>query len=84
MTEYQSELLAFIEEEFQKYSLMPTDNSQAKRDKKEFINGLMTAARVIGVGYDELNLIVKSTASRGVKGIEYDLSTPAYIRQQNK
>lgn len=84
MTEYQSELLAFIEEEFQKYNLMPIDNSQAKRDKKEFINGLMTAARVVGVGYDELNLIVKSTTRGGVKGIEYDLSTPAYIRQKNK
>ncbi|WP_394142900.1 hypothetical protein [Vibrio chagasii] len=84
MTEYQSELLAFIEEEFQKYNLMPIDNSQAKRDKKEFINGLMTAARVVGVGYDELNLIVKSTTRGGVKSIEYDLSTPAYIRQKNK
>ncbi|TKF78441.1 hypothetical protein FCV62_12205 [Vibrio kanaloae] len=55
----------------------------SKDNKKEFINGLMTAARVVGVGYDELNLIVKYTASRGVKGIEYDLSTPAYIRQKN-
>ena len=43
MTEYQSELLAFIEQEFHNYSLMPIDNSQVKHEKKAFINGLMTA-----------------------------------------
>lgn len=83
MTEYQSELLAFIEQEFHNYSLMPIDNSQVKHEKKAFINGLMTAARIVGISYDDLNLIVKSTCVEPQEESD-NLSIPAYIRKKNK
>ena len=78
--QYQSELLKLIEQEFHNYSLISMSSTQDKHEKKAFINGLMTAARVVGVGYDELNAIVQSTVSSGDKERCNDLSIPAYIR----
>ncbi len=80
MTTQQSELLDLITKEFRAYRAIPIEEVQHKHDKKQFINGLMIAARVVGINYDELNAIVESMPAMEFK--EDDFITPAYIREK--
>ncbi len=80
MTKQQSELLDLITKEFRAYRTIPVGELQHKHDKKQFINGLMTAARVIGINYDELNAIFESMPAMEFK--KDDFITPAYIREK--
>ena len=82
MTEHQSELLAFIIREFREYRLIPITDTAHKRDKKQYIHGLMMAARVIGVSYDKLNAIVEAEPVMDLQSHEDELSIPTYIRHQ--
>ena len=82
--QYRTELLTLIEQEFQEYRANSLHDSQLKRDKKAFINGLMTAARIVGISYDELNAIVESTSIKNEQESKSDLSVPAYIRNPQK
>ena len=85
MTTAQKDLLTLLTQECELYSAIPVEEHQRKRDKKHFINGLMTACRVVGVSYGELNLIVEQTIKPiPVEDSEEQLSIPAYIRQQVK
>lgn len=81
-SQYRTELLIFIEQQFNEYRLIPKKNTQEKSEKKAFINGLMTAARIVGISYDELNVIVESTCIEREESD--DLSIPAYIRNTMK
>ncbi|OCH69559.1 hypothetical protein A6E00_08580 [Vibrio diabolicus] len=75
------ELLTLIEQEFIDYRGIPMSDSQRKHEKKQFINGLMTAARVVGITYDELNVIVEAHPPASLHN-EDELSIPAYIRNK--
>ncbi|EOB6554693.1 hypothetical protein ACHE4N_000808 [Vibrio parahaemolyticus] len=60
---------------------MPESEQQQKRDKKYFIYGLMSACRVAGVSFEELNLIIKSMPKQSkFKDLDEQLSIPTYIR----
>lgn len=76
------ELLTLIEQEFIDYRGIPMMDSQRKHEKKQFINGLMTAARVVGITYDELNTIVEAHPPASIQYHEDELSIPAYIRNK--
>ncbi|EGR0050345.1 hypothetical protein EJ063_19990 [Vibrio aquaticus] len=75
------ELLAVLTKECELYSSIPASEHQQKRDKKCFINGLMTACRVVGISFEELNAIVESMPQQPkFKDIDEKLSIPTYVR----
>lgn len=75
------ELLALLTKECRLYSSIPASEQQQKRDKKCFINGLMTACRVVGISFEELNSIVESMPQQTkFKDIDEQLSIPTYVR----
>ncbi|EGA65420.1 hypothetical protein [Vibrio brasiliensis] len=75
------ELLAVLTKECEIYSSIPASEQQQKRDKKCFINGLMTACRVVGVSFEELNAIIESMPQQPkFKDIDEKLSIPTYVR----
>ena len=76
-----NELLALLTTEYEAYSLIPASEPQQKRDKKCFINGMMTACRVVGISFEELSAII-ATMPQQPKRTDSDaqLSIPAYIR----
>ncbi|WP_045466427.1 hypothetical protein [Vibrio hyugaensis] len=83
--ESKAELLALITQEYDDYceipaSEIPASEVQEKREKKSFINGLMTASRVIGVSFDELNEIVGADTEPKFESLDDKLSVPTYIR----
>nr|WP_321460322.1 hypothetical protein [uncultured Vibrio sp.] len=60
---------------------MPESEQQQKRDKKYFINGLMTACRVVGVSFEELDSIIKSMPKQSkFKNLDEQLSVPTFVR----
>lgn len=81
MTNYQNELLEIIKKEFNEYRSISIAEKQRKHDKKQFINGLMVAARAVGISFDELNDIVESSQVGSSSIVIDDLSIPAYIRE---
>ncbi|KIP65096.1 hypothetical protein SN11_26170 [Vibrio harveyi] len=75
------ELLALLTKECRLYSSIPASEQQQKHDKKCFINGLMTACRVVGISFEELNSIVESMPQQTkFKDIDEQLSIPTYVR----
>ncbi len=54
------EFLDYLSVEFKEYCQIPSDEPQVKKEKKQFINGLMKAARIFGVSFDELNAVIES------------------------
>ncbi|MGF1724893.1 hypothetical protein [Photobacterium nomapromontoriensis] len=77
-----ADLLALLVKECHEYCLIPTSEEQKKRDKKSFINGLMTASRIVGISYDELNNIVEAMPKSTFASLEDKLAIPTYIRNQ--
>ncbi|EPF7755504.1 hypothetical protein ACSVMW_004575 [Vibrio parahaemolyticus] len=76
-----AELLALLTQECEIYSSIPSSDKLQKRDKKHFINGLMTACRVVDISYDELSAIIDSMPkSPTFKDLDEQLSIPTYIR----
>lgn len=75
-----AELLALITQEYCDYCEIPTSEVQKKREKKSFINGLMTASRVVGVSFDELNDIVGANPEPRFASLDDKLAIPTYIR----
>ncbi|HAS6506016.1 TPA: hypothetical protein NGR73_004566 [Vibrio parahaemolyticus] len=76
-----AELLALLSQECEIYSSIPASEKLQKRDKKHFINGLMTAGRVVGISYDELSAIIDSVPKSPIfKDLDEQLSIPTYIR----
>jgi hypothetical protein len=81
MERSKEELLALLKKECRLYSSIPVSEQQQKRDRKCFINGLMTACRVVGISFEELNSIVESMPQHTkVKDIDEQLSIPTYVR----
>ncbi|MDN3699350.1 hypothetical protein F0249_20025 [Vibrio sp. 03-59-1] len=78
--ESKAELLALISQEYSDYCEIPASEVQHKREKKLFINGLMTASRVIGVGFEELNEIVGANTESKFESLDDKLAIPTYIR----
>ncbi|MEF1250343.1 hypothetical protein [Vibrio owensii] len=75
------ELLALLTKECELYSSIPAIEQQKKRDKKCFINGLMTACRVVGISFEELNAIIELMPQQPkFKDIDEQLSIPTYVR----
>ncbi|MGR5428232.1 hypothetical protein ACPV5D_24585 [Vibrio harveyi] len=81
MEESKEELLAILKKECELYSSIPASEQQRKRDKKFFINGLMTACRVVGISFEELNLIIETMPQQPkFKDLDEQLSIPTYVR----
>ncbi|WP_240205276.1 hypothetical protein [Vibrio sp. CyArs1] len=75
------ELLALLVKECELYTSIPASEHQQKRDKKCFIGGIMTACRVVGISYQELNSIIESMPKQPkFKDLDEELSTPTYVR----
>ncbi|WP_431786204.1 hypothetical protein [Vibrio harveyi] len=75
------ELLTLLTKECELYSSIPASEQQQKRDKKCFINSLMTACRVVGISFEELNAIIKLMPQQPkFKDIDEQLSIPTYVR----
>ncbi|EIT7126156.1 IS3 family transposase [Vibrio parahaemolyticus] len=61
------------------YSSIPASDKLQKRDKKYFINGLMTACRIVGISYEELSTIIDSMPkSPTFKDLDEQLLIPTY------
>ncbi|MFA0157635.1 hypothetical protein [Vibrio sp. 10N.261.46.A3] len=76
------ELLALLTQEYCDYCEIPVSEVEKKREKKSFINGLMTASRVIGVSFDELNEIVGANTESKFESLDDKLAIPTYIRNK--
>jgi len=79
------EFLTCLSNEFIQYNLIPDADSHVKREKKQYINGLMTASRYFGISFEELNAISTSPTSEYVDqslldGLDKYLDVPAVIR----
>ncbi|EGQ9152944.1 IS3 family transposase, partial [Vibrio parahaemolyticus] len=58
---------------------IPASDKLQKRDKKYFINGLMTACRIVGISYEELSTIIDSMPkSPTFKDLDEQLLIPTY------
>lgn len=55
-----TEFLTYLSNEFRQYHLMPEADSVVKGEKKQFINGLMTASRYLGISFEELQTVIDS------------------------
>ncbi|MCG7496414.1 hypothetical protein MHO82_06035 [Vibrio sp. Of7-15] len=80
MESKKSEMLALLNKECHEYCLIPTNDIQHKREKKQFINGLMTASRVMGISYDELNEVIEAMPKPKFSSLDDKLAIPTYIR----
>ncbi|EPC6137760.1 hypothetical protein ACR0WA_003713 [Vibrio cholerae] len=77
------ELLILLSKECELYVSIPGNEQQKKRDKKQFINGLMTACRVVGISFEELNSIIEQMPKRPIfKDLDEQLSVPTYVRNK--
>lgn len=72
-----SDFIKFLECEFLQYQKL-TDHSE-RQEKKQFINGLMTASRFFGVSYHELNAVVDVYRKENMQRDDY-LDIPTFIR----
>ena len=83
MDSSKEDLLDLLAKECELYASIPASEQQQKRDKKCFINGLMTACRVVGISFEELNLIVESVAKQPkFNDLDEQLSIPTYVRNK--
>ncbi|WP_010448222.1 hypothetical protein [Vibrio rotiferianus] len=73
-----NDFIEFLKQEFSDYHGL-TEPRQRK-EKKQFINGLMTASRFFGVSYDELKAIVATHRAVDTQDEHY-LDIPTFIRQ---
>ncbi|TXY00516.1 hypothetical protein [Vibrio mimicus] len=77
------ELLTLLSKECELYVSILNSDQQKKRDKKHFINGLMTACRVVGISFEELNSIIEQMPKRPIfKDLDEQLSVPTYVRNK--
>ncbi|ENM5787943.1 hypothetical protein QSX70_003471 [Vibrio metoecus] len=77
------ELLTLLSKECELYVSILDSGEQKKRDKKHFINGLMTACRVVGISFEELNSIIEQMPKRPIfKDLDEQLSVPTYVRNK--
>ncbi|MBV7297383.1 hypothetical protein [Enterovibrio paralichthyis] len=80
--EKQKKLLALIEQEYEEFCAIPIGEYRKVADKKSFINGLMTAARVIGVSYESLSEIVDAPPKITPTHLDEQFLVPTYIRNR--
>ena len=82
-----SDFLDYLKNEFHQYHQIPTQETQARNEKKQFIAGLMKASRFFGVSYEALQGIVEEEQRKGAPpfaSLDDKLIVPTYIRQQAK
>lgn len=77
-----AKFLDYLSHEYHAYCAIPTSDPQHKREKKQFVNGLMTASRLFGVSIDELNAVIDSKPQPPYANIDEMLEIPTYIRQE--
>lgn len=83
MESQKSELLALLSKECVEYSEIPTSEYQNKRDKKNFINGLMTACRAVGISFEELSVITESIPQQPkFNDLDEKLAIPTFVRNK--
>jgi len=73
--------LTYLKEQYQDYCNLPNCETQLRLQKKQFLKGLMTAARMFGVSYDALKKIVENQSSSNYETLEEMLEIPTYIRK---
>lgn len=83
----------YLHNEFIHYQQIPSHQIQEKKEKKEYINGLMKASRFWGVSFEELQDVISSKKMDinpsemhyvdNVKPLRY-LDIPAFIRNRYK
>jgi hypothetical protein len=89
--DHKQEFLAHLQDSFREYftkeKQTPTERAQAK----SYINGLMVAGRMFGIGFDELQQIMTQEQSRSSTNsmpVDWDnkaiLDIPTYIRDKIK
>ncbi|WP_305838333.1 hypothetical protein [Photobacterium leiognathi] len=62
--------------------MIPSIEYQKKRERREFINGLMKGSRFFGVSFDDLEEIVQSKSSLCFDSLKEMLEIPTYIRMR--
>lgn len=84
-----TEFLDYLRKEFEQYRQIPSHECERLREKKAFLNGLMTSAKIFGVSFDELQSVVDSAEANAVKAVtlsenESILDVPTFIRPDIK
>lgn len=78
-------LLDMVSKELEEYMSMPT-GTLSEQDKKQFINGVMTACRIAGISYSELEEVVQLEGAESQDPLpsrtsNESLHIPTFIRQ---
>jgi len=78
------EFLTCLTNELIQYNLIADTDSSLKREKKQYIDGLMTASHYFGISLEELNAIshraVNEYAEQSfISDLDHYLDTPAVI-----
>ncbi|RTZ14406.1 hypothetical protein EJ063_15940 [Vibrio aquaticus] len=83
MQQERNALLALLKDECEKYTQIPSSENRAKQEQKKFIYGIMTASRVVGISYEELETIVNAMSTQPqFKDLDEKLAVPTYIRDK--
>lgn len=80
-----TEFLTYLSHELIQYNLIPNTDRTVKHAKKQFINGLMTASRYLGVSFEELQTMIDSQPSIEIEqsllaGIDTYFDVPTVMR----
>lgn len=83
------EFFTYLKNELVQYKLTPDTDSEVKREKKQYINGLMRASRFFGISFEELRDIIDSEFIENIDKSEYSgreelLDIPTFIRQNKR
>ncbi|MCX8941286.1 hypothetical protein [Vibrio parahaemolyticus] len=76
MNNLKQELLCQLEKACEQYSAM---SEEQQKERKHFLNGFMTACRIAGISYEELEDITSRYTSKNLQN-EY-LDIPTFIRK---
>lgn len=86
----QSEFLDYLANELSIYNQIPISETQVRFEKKQYINGLMKAARFFGVTYETMKEVIDTQLKEQINvlnasGRAHELyNIPAFIRENMK
>ncbi|WP_417869482.1 hypothetical protein [Vibrio furnissii] len=84
-----SAFLTHLKNELHNYHQLDSQNEQAKRERKLYINGMMVAARLLGVSFQVLEEITNNELKEHIDLLatldqEAILDIPSYLRNKLK
>ncbi|MEX3072383.1 hypothetical protein AB3Y13_11395 [Vibrio alginolyticus] len=82
-----TDFLDYLKKTLHEYHRMDAQDEKSKLEQKQYLNGLMHGARLLGVGYEELENVANSELREYLEFLastdkEALLAVPPYIRNK--